>query len=53
MANKRVLLVEDDRAVADLIAFHFERAADHAVNIAEMVHYAATGRHMADPKAGK
>lgn len=26
MTRKRLLLVEDDRAVADLIAFHFERA---------------------------
>jgi two-component system phosphate regulon response regulator PhoB len=26
MANKRLLLVEDDRALADLITFHFERA---------------------------
>src|SRR5688500_15394146 len=26
MSAKRLLLVEDDRAVADLIAFHFERA---------------------------
>ena len=26
MANKRLLLVEDDRALADLVAFHFERA---------------------------
>ena len=26
MANKRLLLVEDDRALADLVTFHFERA---------------------------
>src|SRR5947209_11863145 len=26
MSNKRLLLVEDDRALADLVAFHFERA---------------------------
>ena len=26
MANKRLLLVEDDRALADLVNFHFERA---------------------------
>jgi two-component system phosphate regulon response regulator PhoB len=26
MANKRMLLVEDDRALADLVSFHFERA---------------------------
>src|SRR5918999_6244752 len=26
MANKRLLLVEDDRTLADLVAFHFDRA---------------------------
>src|SRR4030095_12359629 len=26
MANKRLLLVEDDRALADLVTFHFERS---------------------------
>src|SRR3982750_2506412 len=26
MTNKRLLLVEDDRALADLVTFHFERA---------------------------
>ena len=26
MANTRLLLVEDDRALADLVSFHFERA---------------------------
>src|SRR5215211_8543122 len=26
MAHKRLLLVEDDRALADLVTFHFERA---------------------------
>ena len=26
MPNKRLLLVEDDRALADLVTFHFERA---------------------------
>ena len=26
MADKRLLLVEDDRALADLVTFHFERA---------------------------
>src|ERR1043165_9681739 len=26
MLNKRLLLVEDDRALADLVTFHFERA---------------------------
>src|SRR5438270_6985555 len=26
MSNKRLLLVEDDRALADLVSFHFERA---------------------------
>jgi DNA-binding response OmpR family regulator len=26
MANTRLLLVEDDRALADLVTFHFERA---------------------------
>ena len=26
MSNKRLLLVEDDRALADLVTFHFERA---------------------------
>ena len=26
MANKRLLLVEDDRALADLVTFHFDRA---------------------------
>jgi two-component system phosphate regulon response regulator PhoB len=26
IANKRMLLVEDDRALADLVSFHFERA---------------------------
>ena len=30
------------------VAKNIERAADHATNIAEMVYYAATGRHMAD-----
>ena len=30
------------------VAKNLERVADHATNIAEMVHYAATGRHMAD-----
>src|SRR5215213_3326852 len=30
------------------IAKNLERAADHATNIAEMVYYAATGKHMAD-----
>ena len=26
MTNKHLLLVEDDRALADLVTFHFERA---------------------------
>jgi len=30
------------------VAKNLERAGDHATNIAEMVYYAATGRHMAD-----
>jgi phosphate transport system protein len=30
------------------IAKNLERVGDHATNIAEMVHYAATGQHMAD-----
>lgn len=30
------------------VAKNIERAADHATNIAEMVYYAATGRHMVD-----
>jgi phosphate transport system protein len=30
------------------VAKNLERVGDHATNIAEMVHYAATGRHMAD-----
>jgi phosphate transport system protein len=30
------------------VAKHLERVGDHATNIAEMVYYAATGRHMAD-----
>ena len=28
MANARLLLVEDDRALADLVTFHFERSGD-------------------------
>jgi phosphate transport system protein len=30
------------------VAKNLERVGDHATNIAEMVHYAATGRHMTD-----
>lgn len=33
------------------VAKHLERVGDHATNIAEMVYYAATGEHMADPKS--
>ena len=29
MATKRLLLVEDDRALAELVKFHFERAGYH------------------------
>jgi len=31
------------------VAKNLERVGDHATNIAEMVYYAATGEHMADP----
>ena len=35
------------------IAKNLERAGDHATNIAEMVYYAATGRHMTEAQTGK
>src|SRR5215218_9534321 len=35
------------------IAKNLERAGDHATNIAEMVYYAATGRHMTEEQTGK
>ena len=31
------------------VAKNLERVGDHATNIAEMVYYAATGEHMAEP----
>ncbi|MEG3174896.1 phosphate signaling complex protein PhoU [Sphingomonas sp. RB3P16] len=34
------------------IAKNLERVGDHATNIAEMVHFAATGRHMAERDRG-
>ncbi len=34
------------------IAKNIERVGDHATNIAEMVYYAATGRHLADRSRG-
>jgi len=47
MSNKRLLLVEDDRALADLVSFHFERAGydvtrtgdgEEALILAEEIH---------------
>ena len=35
------------------VAKNLERVGDHATNIAEMVYYAATGEHLADPVARK
>jgi phosphate transport system protein len=34
------------------VAKNLERVGDHATNIAEMVYYAATGRHMAGTGSG-
>ncbi|WP_448501352.1 phosphate signaling complex protein PhoU [Sphingomonas sp.] len=35
------------------IAKNLERVGDHATNVAEMVHYAATGEHMSDRDQGE
>jgi len=35
------------------VAKNLERVGDHATNIAEMVYYAATGEHMAEPVSGR
>ena len=35
------------------VAKNLERVGDHATNIAEMVYYAATGEHMAEPRPGR
>ena len=34
------------------IAKNLERVGDHATNVAEMVYYAATGRHMGERDQG-
>ena len=34
------------------IAKNLERVGDHATNIAEMVHFAATGRHLGEREKG-
>jgi phosphate transport system protein len=34
------------------VAKNLERVGDHATNIAEMVYYAATGRHMGERVKG-
>jgi phosphate transport system protein len=31
------------------VARNLERIGDHATNVAEMVHYAATGRYLPEP----
>jgi phosphate transport system protein len=35
------------------VAKNLERIGDHATNIAEMVHFAATGRHLAERERGE
>jgi phosphate transport system protein len=57
----RVLLtfmIEDPQNITPsthllFVAKNLERIGDHATNIAEMVHFAATGRHLAERERGE
>ncbi|MGK6321161.1 phosphate signaling complex protein PhoU [Sphingomonas sp. DT-204] len=50
-------MVENPRTISQVahllfVAKNLERIGDHATNIAEMVYFAATGRHLADRETG-
>ncbi len=51
-------MMEDSQSIKQaasllFIAKNLERVGDHATNIAEMVYYAATGKHMTEAQTGK
>ena len=50
-------MVENPRTISQVahllfVAKNLERIGDHATNVAEMVYFAATGRHLADRESG-
>jgi phosphate transport system protein len=51
-------MVENPKTISEcahllFVAKHIERIGDHATNVAEMVYYAATGRHLPDRGRGE
>jgi phosphate transport system protein len=51
-------MMENQRSISEcahllFVAKNLERAGDHATNVAEMVYFAATGRHMGEREKGE